>query len=190
MDSMKLLLNAGANANACTTAGKTPISLAISSGHLPIVQYLLEYDKTLMNHKDLVGTNLLMLASEASMVCVKKGYGTGIIELLTRTGIDINEEDSKGMTALDRLCTTGGYANAASMLITAGARVITRVDKKHPLTSLMIAALNGHTDLCELLIDSCKIDPNIRSEVLKKLISMVALHWILLSLVAMILPIV
>nr|KAJ3419051.1 hypothetical protein HK105_007464 [Polyrhizophydium stewartii] len=53
---------------------------------------------------------------------------------------------------------------AAHALILAGARIIHQVDKKHPMTSLMIAALNGHKDLVRELMEKYGADPTVQSE--------------------------
>ena len=68
------------------------------------------------------------------------------------------------MTALDRLCITAGHVEAAKALIEFGARLINRVDKRHPKTNLMMAALNGHVGLCRFLIESCHQDANVKTE--------------------------
>jgi ankyrin repeat protein len=168
LDNTLLLLKHGANINATTQSGKTPLSLAVTSGHLPIVKALLEADPTLATSKDHTGSNLLMYAAETATVCAKKGYQNGIIELLMKFLPNINETDNHGFTAFDKLCMTSGNYEGARTLIEAGARVIINVDKKHPLNSLMMAALNGHTELAKYLMYECNIDPRIKSEVNQK----------------------
>ncbi len=75
-----------------------------------------------------------------------------IIELLIRGGAVMDAEDVQGRTALDRLCASSGNAKAADILLNHGARQILTCSETHPRTTLMIAAMNGHRDLCKLLL--------------------------------------
>lgn len=66
-------------------------------------------------------------------------------------------------TPFDRLCATSGDTRAAAVLVHAGANVVRKVDKDHPVTSLMSAALNGHRELCRELIEKWGCDPGIET---------------------------
>jgi hypothetical protein len=166
LEIVKALVQHGANITATTMAGKTPLSMAITGGHFPVVQYLLSSNTALASSKDSSGSTLLMLASETASICYKKGFHTSIIDLLLKLGLDVNAQDPYGHTALDRLMMTSGHFEAAQVLIRSGARIIESVDKAHPLTTLMTAALNGHTEVVKLLMYQYQQDPRIVNEVM------------------------
>jgi ankyrin repeat protein len=91
--------------------------------------------------------------------------GVAIVSVLIQQGSDVNAKDENGSTAFDRLCTTSGNAKAAELLVNAGASIIQTIikDDGHNLTSLMSAALNGHTDLCIDLIEKWHADPRLET---------------------------
>jgi uncharacterized protein len=166
LDSVKVLIDYGSNTNASTQAGKTPISIAVSAGYFPIVSYLLQTVPSVVQARDMSGTNLLMLAAETAAIAVKRGYSTHILELLLKRGIDVNEEDKHGLTALDRLLMTSGNYEAAHFLIQNGARLLDKDKMKLGMTTLMMAALNGHTEVVKLLMYQYHQDPRVHNEVI------------------------
>jgi ankyrin repeat protein len=167
---VKYLLEKGAKLDASTMAGKTPISIAVASGHVEIVKFLLSKNPKLHNYMDPVGRNLFIWAAETANIAEETGSETKMIDVLVCAGVDINAEDSAGYNAFDRLCMTNGNVKYAQALIEAGVKFTDEVDKKHPNTSLMIAALNGHAQLCKLLMTKYNCDPRKRSEVILFLI--------------------
>jgi ankyrin repeat protein len=165
LEIVKVLVQHGANTSSATLAGKTPVSIAISAGHFPVIQFLLDNDPSLIQSTDTSGTTLLMLAAETAGICFKKGYSTSIIDYLIKKGLDINAQDKHGHTALDRLMMTSGHYEAAQVLIKNGAKIIDKVEKKHGMTTLMMAALNGHTEVVKLLMHQYQQDPRVVNEV-------------------------
>ncbi|KAJ3255570.1 Fibronectin type 3 and ankyrin repeat domains protein 1 [Boothiomyces macroporosus] len=165
VDIIKQLLSGGADPHASTLVGKTALSFAIAYGNKAAFETLLSFDKTLLDCTDSTGSTLLMWAAESAPQAARKGSASDIIKILLSYNVDVNKEDSRGYTALDRLCMTSGSAEAAVTLIKAGARIIQHCDKKHPLTSLMTAAMNGHTELCKELIETFGVDRSVKSEV-------------------------
>ncbi|KAJ3271260.1 hypothetical protein HDV01_006932 [Terramyces sp. JEL0728] len=164
VDIIKQLLNGGADPHASTLIGKTALSIAVAYGNKAAVDTLLLFDKTLLDCTDTNGSTLLMWAAESAPQAARKGSASDIIKVLLSYNVDVNKEDLRGYTALDRLCMTSGSAEAAVTLIKAGARIIHHCDKKHTLTSLMTAAMNGHTDLCKELIENFGADRTVKSE--------------------------
>ncbi|KAJ3370309.1 hypothetical protein HDU91_006309 [Kappamyces sp. JEL0680] len=165
LDITNQLLDRGADPNATTLAGKTPLSIAISYGHLPIVRAIGSKSTSAIDSVDLNGTTMLMHAAEACIVAQRKGFGLGIILYCLENGLRINEEDNKGHTALERLCMTNGSVDGARVLLERGARLISEPNKKHPMTTLMIAALNGHSEICKELMERYGMDPRTKTEV-------------------------
>lgn len=160
------LLKAGADFNATTRSGKTPLTIAVHSGYFHTVHLLLTKYPHLIKYKDLIGSSLLMLAADSADVAEKNGFDAKIGSLLVDAGVSINEEDKNGHNALDRLCMTCGNLKFAKMLVSRGIRVRHDVDNKHLMNNLMAAALNGHLELSLYLIKECKIDPRKKNEVI------------------------
>ncbi|KAI8898101.1 ankyrin repeat-containing domain protein [Globomyces pollinis-pini] len=163
-DIMRLLIANGADLKSTTQAGKTALSIAITNSQYEVVKQLLLQDKTLASHTDINGVTMLMLAAENSIFAFRKGYETKILQEIIDAGVDLNQEDMNGATALDRLCTSCGLTDAADWLISHGALVVNTVSKKHPLTHLMLAAMNGHGPLCTYLLENHRGDPFMKSE--------------------------
>ncbi len=141
------LLKAGADPNQMTNAGKSPLSMAVTSGNLEAVKVLLENGA----YPDLVdsgGSTPLMWAVQNAHNKTSKD----VVKVLLKQNLDLKKTDSQGLTAFDRLCCSKGDVDIGIMLMDSGAEIITEVDKTKPRTSLMMCALNGHTALCEELI--------------------------------------
>jgi ankyrin repeat protein len=151
---VRILIKHGATTHPQTMAGKTSLSIAITAGHLSVVKRLIENDEELIRHTDSSGITMLMWACESIKIAVRNNAGTGIIEYLLKVHNNVNQEDANGNTAFDHLCMLGGDVEAAKVLVKHGARIITDIDRKHHVTSLMLAAMNGHEELCEFLMNS------------------------------------
>nr|KAJ3415194.1 Fibronectin type 3 and ankyrin repeat domains protein 1 [Polyrhizophydium stewartii] len=159
---VRMLLAGGASTTATTRSGKTALSIAVTFGSLKAAEVILQHDPEQVKLCDVGGSTPLMWAAENASANIR--YGVQMLELLLQYGVDVNQEDPRGQTAFDRLCATSGNVKAAHALILAGARIIHQVDKKHPMTSLMIAALNGHKDLVRELMEKYGADPTVQSE--------------------------
>ncbi|KAI9101701.1 ankyrin repeat-containing domain protein [Phlyctochytrium arcticum] len=161
---VKLLLQAGALPTAITRVGKTPLSLAASFANLEAVEELLNFDKESLDMPDQGGSTPLMWAAENAGA--KNKNGPAVVERLLQAGADVNAKDARGHTALDRLCSSSGNVAAAQILLKAGARVLNTVDKSRDVktTSLMMAAMNGHRDLCVELMTNWKCDPDVQTD--------------------------
>jgi ankyrin repeat protein len=85
--------------------------------------------------------------------------GLAVISLLLNNGASVNAVDQRGHSAFDRLCAGCGNITAARLLVGAGAKIVLEISKTHPVTSLMTAALNGHKELVEELLDKWGADP-------------------------------
>ncbi|EGF79899.1 hypothetical protein BATDEDRAFT_35226 [Batrachochytrium dendrobatidis JAM81] len=159
---VRLLLQRGASTHSTTRSGKTALSIAVTYGSIKAAEAILQHDPEQAKLADLGGSTPLMWAAENASTTVR--HSVAILELLLQQGVDVNQEDPRGHTAFDRLCITSGNVRAAKALILAGARIVQEVDKKHPMTSLMSAALNGHLELVRELMEKYGSDPTVRSE--------------------------
>lgn len=155
------LLRAGCSVEATTQAGKTALAMAISGGHLEAVRTMLKHAPALLQRTDAAGTTPLMLAAEVAEV---NKNGPAVVELLLGEGADAKAQDAKGLTALDRLCATTGNIKAARALLSFGAEIRNDIDKRHTMTTLMHASLNGHRKLVVELIEKWGSDPRVVNE--------------------------
>ncbi|KAJ3014670.1 Fibronectin type 3 and ankyrin repeat domains protein 1 [Thoreauomyces humboldtii] len=163
-DVVSVLLKAGASTSAATLAGKTALSLAATHGNLEAVQAILSQSSTTVDIPDQGGSTPLMWAAEN--VSPRHPDGLAIVQYILDHGATVDVEDARQQTALDRLCATSGDASAGRALLLKGARIVNAVDKANnqTMTTLMVAALNGHKDLCVELMDRWEADPAVATE--------------------------
>ncbi|KAJ3039162.1 Histone-lysine N-methyltransferase EHMT2 [Rhizophlyctis rosea] len=145
------LLKAGSSVTAATQSGKTAISIASTFGNIEAAKLLLAHDPAMVNTPDQGGSTPLMWASENAG---STKNGPAFLALLLSLNADPNQEDRRGQTAFDRLCISGGSVAAAKTLLSHSSRHIIHTSKKHPMTNLMSAALNGHKALVRELLDN------------------------------------
>ncbi|KAI8828134.1 ankyrin repeat-containing domain protein [Chytriomyces cf. hyalinus JEL632] len=156
---VEAILSYGANQKTTTQSKKTPLSLAVSYSNLPAVLALIK-EPDAINYPDQGGSTPLMWAVEHANF----KNGLEIVSALISAGANVDQEDSNGLTALERLCGSGGNAKAARMLLENGAKIVNRVEGKKKLTTVMMAALNGYKDLCVELIDHWGADLSAKTD--------------------------
>lgn len=176
-DVVGILLKYGANANTSTKSGKTALHFAINAMDIKSVKHLLSCKYIDVDAKDSSGTTALMNCAEASSH--ENAYA--IAKLLIDHGANIKAIDSEGMNALDHLalCVKGGNVDIARLFVRHGLKPYeapsTKNNSSDSLTfskskvnissskskksTLLSAALNGHTKLCQFLISECHCDP-------------------------------
>ncbi len=105
----------GANVDTADAFGWTPLIWACSSGHIEVAQVLLNA-KADVNLAQKDGRTPLMKAAE-------RGHANIARMLVTTSGIDLNQNDSYGRTALSYAKDKrSGHENVASILTMAGAK--------------------------------------------------------------------
>lgn len=132
--------------------GFTPLMLAVQSGKPENVMLILKYDKEQVdiNIQNYFGETALMLSAIS-------GNNKIVAMLLNyeKQQVDVNQADFYGYTALMNavIC---GYYDVVAMLLAYDKEVIdVHVKCKCPdggNTPLMLAAKNGYTDICRLLL--------------------------------------
>jgi hypothetical protein len=85
----------------------------------------------------------------------------GVKALLVPDGIDVNQQDRYGETALMRAA-MGGHTEAVQALLEAGANV--NQQDRYGRTALMRAAVRGHTGAVQALLEADGIDVNQQDE--------------------------
>jgi len=171
-DVVGILLKYGANANVATKSGKTALHFAINSMDIESVKHLLSAKFINVDAMDSSGTTALMLCAESS----SHENAFAIAKLLIESGANIKAVDTEGLNALDHLalCIKGGNVDMARLFIKEGLKPydasavsdedISYTKSKGNLckckkSTLLSAALNGHTKLCQYLISECHCNP-------------------------------
>ncbi|KAF6793448.1 37s ribosomal protein rsm22 [Colletotrichum musicola] len=141
VETVRLLLDQGADIRKCSKDGSTPLSIAAWEGHVPIVELLLERGAlTLATGTD--GATPLWAAA-----------GRGNVEvalLLLRHGSDIQAKTRDGDMAL-HAAAQQGYAKMVELLLDRGADI--ESTRKGGAMPLMVAAVNGRDDIVAMLLE-------------------------------------
>ena len=140
-DLVRLLLQAGAEANTQDKDGMTALHLAADEGYTSIVALLLEKGVE-VNTQAKDGRTALHLAAQ-------KGRAS-IVALLLEKGVEVNTQAKDGATAL-HLAAQKGRASIVALLLEKGAAIDAR--NQDGLTALHKAALSDHASIVELLIE-------------------------------------
>ncbi len=139
IETMKVLIAAGADVNATNKYGSTSLIWAAHFGQTEAAQVLLASGAD-VNLKNQRGITPLM---DAAIM----GHPE-IVELLLAKGADVNATLKDGWTAL-MLAAGAGYTQVVQLLLAAGANMNAKT--KDGKTALSIAAEEGHTDIVQLL---------------------------------------
>nr|XP_013805316.1 PREDICTED: ankyrin repeat and SOCS box protein 3 isoform X2 [Apteryx mantelli mantelli] len=149
VESVSILLEAGADPNEVTTEATTPLFLAVENGHLGIVKLLLQHGANINGHHSWSGWNSLHQASF-------QGY-TEIIKILLEQGANKECEDDFGITPLF-VAAQYGKLESLRILVSYGANI--NCQAKDRATPLLIAVQEGHAKCVELLLSE-GADPNL-----------------------------
>jgi ankyrin repeat protein/DNA-directed RNA polymerase subunit RPC12/RpoP len=149
VETVRLLLEKGANASAKDNKGRTPLHYAAMSGNVEIVKLLLEKGAA-VNAKDYDGVTALILAAGCGQMSV--------VELLLEKGADINAKEGfvdAGDTAL-MSAASSGQTNVETVrlvkyLLDNGAAV--NATGEDGETALMQAAAAAQTNAMKLLLE-------------------------------------
>ena len=139
-DTVKALLEAGADVNAPSNIYGRPLRIASFYGYTEIVKALVAAGADVNQHDD-IGATALMAAS-------LNGY-TETIKSLLEAGADVNQHDDIGATAL-MFASLYGYTETIKSLLEAGADVNQHDDSGE--TALMATSDKGHTETVKALL--------------------------------------
>jgi ankyrin repeat protein len=135
------LLEKGADVNAATRDGWTPLYEASRNGHVDVAKLLLEKGAD-VNAATRDGWTPLNRASSNGHVDVAK--------LLLEKGADVNAADGDGWTPLNE-ASSNGHVDVAKLLLEKGADV--NAATRDGWTPLNRASSNGHVDVAKLLLE-------------------------------------
>ncbi|KAM9239915.1 Ankyrin repeat and SOCS box protein 3 [Leptosomus discolor] len=149
LESVRVLLEAGADPNEVTTEATTPLFLAVENEHADIVKFLLQHGANVEGPHSWSGWNSLHQASFQGC--------TEIMKVLLEKGASKECKDDFGITPLF-VAAQYGKLESLRLLVSRGADV--NCQAKDRATPLLIAAQEGHTECVELLL-SKGADPNL-----------------------------
>ena len=162
-DIVEILLEQGADASIETITGDTAISIAIINEWKQVVQILytnhygLAYPILLPNLKALIHSKNLAFSKGRStslilhlFIASYNGHND-IVNSLVSDGVDVNAQDSTGLTALHYAC-INGHSNVITTLLQSNADPT--LQDNIGWTPLMIASSNNYNDCALVLLNS------------------------------------
>ncbi|NXS94511.1 ASB3 protein, partial [Jacana jacana] len=149
LESVRVLLEAGADPNEVTTEATTALFLAVENEHTNVVKFLLQHGANVKGPHSWSGWNSLHQASFQGC--------TEIMKILMEKGASKECKDDFGITPLF-VAAQYGKLESLRLLVSHGAAV--NCQAKDRATPLLIAAQEGHAECVELLL-SKGADPNL-----------------------------
>ena len=141
LESVRVLLDNGADIDNKNEDEQTPFHLAAEAGHIDVVELLLERDQNAIFDKDEDDNSALHLASNEQR--------SAMVELLLRQGASVQQRNNLGWTALDCAAAAGAY-ECADLLLKHNSPVDPMDMKK--TTPLHLTAKYGHARITTLLL--------------------------------------
>jgi ankyrin repeat protein len=141
LDTVTLLIGAGANVNAANDYGVTPLSLACTNASAPIVSALLRAGAE---------SNAALPTGERPIMTAARTGNATVVKSLLETKVDVNAvEQSRGQSAL-MWAAAEGHADIVRLLVEHGAEV--QAKSKSGSTALLLAARDADLDTTRVLL--------------------------------------
>lgn len=146
-DVAKLLIEHGADVNACDHIGRTVLQLAVLHGEYEIAALLIEHGADVNGKGNNRNSDTSLMSAPFAAI--------GMAELLIENGADVNARNSYGSTPLLHATTfqsmfmKKGYIQLVELLLKHGAEVNVKDNYGH--TPLKTAEENGYDEIAELL---------------------------------------
>jgi ankyrin repeat domain-containing protein 17 len=149
---VELLLKHGANLNAQSACGNTPLHCAVQNNQIEIVEILLKHSATLVNQDQKIrledtnenGHTPLMEAASA-------GYVQCACLLIELGGAGVNTHSNEFKETALTLACYKGHVEMVKFLLEHGADQEHKTDEMH--TALMEACMDGHVEVAKILIE-------------------------------------
>ncbi|XP_063929654.1 ankyrin repeat domain-containing protein 50 isoform X4 [Zophobas morio] len=176
---VKVLLEAGANADQADVDGWTPLRAAAWGGHTEVVELLVNHGCVLdsvdaenrtalraaawSGHEEIVkillqnGADVNLTDHEGRTALIAAAYmgHSEIVEHLLDFGADVDHADADGRTALSVAALCAPRTPGVNVVSTLLERCATVDHKdKEGMTPLLVASFEGHKDVCELLLEN------------------------------------
>ena len=181
---VQVLIDAGANIEAKTAFGKSPLHWACESGELGVVETLLRAGAVMQGDRQ--GHTCLMRASSCghteivrTLLCMpevhvdrrgRSGHSAlhravsdnhpDVVQVLIDAGADIETKDNFGRSPLHKASERGWGLDIVKMLVSAGTDV--RTTDSSGQTCLFTASFQGHTDIVRYLVGLPEMEVNHR----------------------------
>jgi|GEM_PF-1851233 len=141
-DIAEILVLAGASIDSVSADGKTTMTLAVESGNVLAIDWLVDHGARLNSHDTAITSPLAYAAA---------GGHNEAVEALIRAGSDLENRDNEGWTALMHAAANGA-SDVCRTLVESGAQV-GQMSRKGE-TALMLAVRSGSPGIVEYLTRS------------------------------------
>ena len=154
VDTMRWLLNHGADANSYSSGGFTPLNEAACEMQLEAVQVLFDHHADI-NSQDRTGrTSLYWILSH----CGSKKKFVYMVQLLLKLGVNPNICTTENHRAPLHEASSQGLLEATRLLLSHEAKVDEK--DKWGNTPFQLAASGGHEELTKLLVEHGAVPPS------------------------------
>ena len=152
VETLEVLLDAGADRSTKDGTGQTALMRAAAEGHRELVERLLDEDVDLADEED---------AGRVFRVAVSNNH-TEIVQLLLDAGVDRFIQNNLNFTALIEAVSEEGGLETAAILIDAGVAVNAQGVEGNGDTALIRAVKGKNLDAVRMLLDA-NADPNLQN---------------------------
>lgn len=136
--------------------GWAPLHLAVIGGHPLTTQTLLNAEKNANSPAQQKKISRKSAKSSVVLTLATKSNFIEIVRILVKIGVDVNQQDEQGETAL-HVAARYGHTDCARLLLAGNGDERTNMELAeytYGWTPLFIAAVDGHLPIAELLIDA------------------------------------
>lgn len=159
VSSCRVLLNSGAQIDAATDLGYTPLMAAIDAGHEDVIDFLLKSGANVNPEVIARMDGVEGLGASSPLYSATRKENLAVIKKLLKRGADINRPSGNGWTPLKSAAQQGSL-DIVKVLLEAGADP--NIADGTNYTPLMNAVSGGHIDIVKLLL-KFHADPNVQS---------------------------
>jgi ankyrin repeat protein len=146
LDIAQLLIDASADVNKANYYGVTALYIAAREGDAAATRMLLNAG---------ANANVTLPAGETVLMTAAKAGNREVVEALLTGGVDgVSLREIGEARAAARIAEAAGYASPANPAIATNYADVNARERWYGRTALMIAALEGHADIVDLLLEA------------------------------------